>query len=121
MWPEDNFTLSLNIPETGWSTFASTTHDNVTENASASIDRSNMNSIPDSDYTVTADSSEGLVEALLNEPGERFGQGTWFWTITADECDPDLPVDDVDPDQGNEWKLVIEFVILIPRVSEIGV
>ena len=121
MWPEDNFTLSLNVPETGWNTFASTTHDNITENASASIDRSDMNSIPQSDYTITADSSEGLVEALLNEPGERFGQGTWYWTITADECDPDLPVDDVDPDQGNDWQLVVELVILIPRVSEIGV
>ena len=121
MWPEDNFTLSLNVPETGWNTFTSTTHDNITENASANIDRSDMNSIPESDYTITADSSEGLVEALLNEPGERFGQGTWYWTITADECDPDLPVDDVDPDQGNDWKLVVEFVILIPRVSEIGV
>ena len=121
MWPEDNFTLSLNVPETGWSIFASTHHDNLTENASASIDRGDMNSHPESDYTITADSSEGLVENLLNEPGERFGQGTWYWTITADQCDPDLPVDGVDPDQGNDWKLVVEFVILIPRVSEIGV
>ena len=121
MWPEDNFTVSLSIPETGWNTFASTTHDNITENASASIDRSDMNSIPESDYTITADSSDGLVENLLNEPGERFGQGTWYWTITADECDPDLPVDDVDPDQGNDWQLVVEFVILVPRVSEIAV
>ena len=121
MWPEDNFTVSLSIPETGWNTFASTTHDNITENASASIDRSDMNSIPESDYTITADSSDGLVETLLNEPGERFGQGTWYWAITADECDPDLPVDDVDPDQGNDWQLVVEFVILVPRVSEIAV
>jgi hypothetical protein len=121
MWPEDNFTLSLNIPETGWSTFASTSHDNLTENASASIDRGDMNSHPESGYTITADSSEGLIESLLNEPGERFGQGTWYWTITADQCDPDLPVDDVDPDQGNDWTLVVEFIILVPRVSEIGV
>ena len=120
-WPEDNFTLSLNIPETGWSTFASTSHDNFTENASASIDRGDMNTHPESGYTITADSSEGLVESLLNEPGERFGQGTWFWTITADQCDPDLPVDDVDPDQGNDWTLVVEFIIMVPRVSEIGV
>ena len=80
-----------------------------------------MNSHPESGYTITADSSEGLVESLLNEPGERFGQGMWYWTITADQCDPDLPVDDVDPDQGNDWTLVVEFVILVPRVSEVGV
>ncbi|RTZ94603.1 MAG: hypothetical protein DSY41_03215, partial [Candidatus Poseidoniales archaeon] len=52
MWPEDNFTLSLNVPETGWSIFASTHHDNLTENASASIDRGDMNSHPESDYTI---------------------------------------------------------------------
>ncbi len=121
MWPEDNFTLSLSVPASGWSTFVSTNHDNFTENASGSLDRGEMNSHPESGYTITADSSDGLVEALLNEPGERFGQGTWYWTITADQCDPDLPVDGVDPDQGNDWELVIKFVILVPRVSEIGV
>ncbi len=120
-WPEDNFTLSLNVPASGWSIFVSTEHENITENASGSIDRGDMNSHPESGYTITADSSDGLVEALLNEPGERFGQGTWYWTITADQCDPDLPVDDVDPDQGNDWELVVEIVILVPRVSEIGV
>ena len=121
MWPEDNFTLSLSVPASGWSTFVSTHHDNFTENASGSLDRGEMNSHPESGYTITADSSDGLVEALLNEPGERFGQGTWYWTITADQCDPDLPVDGADPDQGNDWELVVEFVILVPRVSEIGV
>ena len=121
MWPEDNFTLSLSVPASGWSTFVSTQHDNFTENATGSIDRGEMNSHPESGYTITADSSDGLIEALLNESGERFGQGTWYLTITADQCDPDLPVDDVDPDQGNDWELVIELIILVPRVSEIGV
>jgi len=121
MWPEDNFSLYLDIPMTGWSTFTSTTHDNITENATAYISLENMNDIPNSDYTIQSDSSESIVSNLLNEAGQRFGQGDWIWSISADECDPDLPVDGVDPDTGNDWDLQIEFVILIPRVSEIGV
>jgi hypothetical protein len=58
---------------------------------------------------------------LLNQPGQRFGQGDWIWEISADQCDPDLPVDGVDPDTGNDWDLSVEFVILIPIVMETGV
>lgn len=121
MWPEDNFSLYLDLPMTGWSTFTSTTHDNITENATAYIDIENMNDIPNSGYTIQSDSSETIVNDLLDESGQRFGQGDWIWTISADQCDPDLPVDGIDPDTGNDWDLQIEFVILIPRVSEIGV
>jgi len=121
MWPEDNFSLYLDLPMTGWSTFTSTSHDNITENATAYIDLENMNDVPNSDYTIQSDSSETIVNGLLNEAGQRFGQGDWIWTISADQCDPDLPVDGIDPDTGNDWDLLVEFVILIPRVSEIGV
>jgi hypothetical protein len=121
MWPEDNFTLSLSVPMTGWNTFSSTTHDNITENATSSINRSELNDRPEGGYSTQADSSEWLANNLLNEAGQRFGQGTWIWTITADQCDPDFPVDGVDPDGGNDWKLVIEYIILVPRVSEIGI
>jgi PKD repeat protein len=121
MWPEDNFTLSLSVPMTGWNTFSSTTHDNITENATSSIERSEMNDRPESGYSTQADSDEWLTGDLLNQAGQRFGQGTWIWTVTADQCDPDFPVDGVDPDGGNDWKLVIEYIILVPRVSEIGI
>ena len=118
-WPEDNFTLRLNIPMTGWSTSAQTTHDNVTLNATASIDRGDLNPWPDSGYTVSADSSDSLEQSLLNEAGARFGQGEWIWVITADECDPDILIDEVDPDSGNDWTLTIDYTLLIPRVSEV--
>jgi hypothetical protein len=36
------------------------------------------------------------------------------------QCDPDLPIDGIDPDTGNDWTFTVEFVILIPRVSEVG-
>jgi hypothetical protein len=80
-----------------------------------------MNDRPESGYSTQADSDEWLTGDLLNQAGQRFGQGTWIWTVTADQCDPDFPVDGVDPDGGNDWKLVIEYIILVPRVSEIGI
>ena len=53
--------------------------------------------------------------------GAGFGEGDWLWIIEAEEADPDLPIDDVDPDQGNDWELIVEFTVLVPRISEVGV
>ena len=106
---------------TGWETTSSTTHDNITENASAYISYGELNEIPETGYNIQADSADSIVYTLLNEPGQRWGMGEWIWTITADECDPDLPVDGIDPDTGNDWTLEIEFIIMVPRVAEIGV
>ena len=120
-WPEDNFTLEVDIPSSGWSYTVITTQDNITENSSAIIERTEMNPSPESDYTVFADSKEELEQSLLGDPDARFGQGDWFWRITAMECDPDTPVDGVDPDQGNDWTLEAQFVVLVLRVSEVSV
>ena len=62
-----------------------------------------------------------MEESLLSDPDGRFGQGDWFWIITALECAPDTPVDGVDPDQGNDWALEAQFVVLVLRVSEVSV
>jgi hypothetical protein len=121
MWPEDNFTMAINVPSSGWNIFSTTSQDNITQNSSATIVRDNMNSYPETGYTITADSSDELLYTLLNEPGQRFGQGEWIWTITADDCHPDIPIDEVDPDQGNDWQLIVDFLILVPRISEIGI
>ena len=120
-WPEDNFTLEVDIPSSGWSYTVITTQENITENSSATIERTEMNPSPESDYTVFADSKEELEQSLLGDPDGRFGQGDWFWRITALECDPDTPVDGVDPDQGNDWTLEAQFVVLVLRVSEVSV
>ena len=120
-WPEDNFTLDVNVPSSGWSYGVATTQENITQNASATIERNEMNPLPQSDYTVFANSKEELEATLLDAPDGRFGQGDWFWTITALQCDPDTPVDGVDPDQGNDWVLEAQFVILVLRVSEVSV
>ena len=120
-WPEDNFTLEVDIPSSGWAFTVITTQENITENSSATIERTEMNPSPESDYTVFADSKEELEQSLLGDPDGRFGQGDWFWRITAMECDPDTPVDGVDPDQGNDWTLEANFVVLVLRVSEVSV
>jgi len=120
-WPEDNFSLEVDIPSSGWAFTVITTQENITENSSATIERTEMNPSPESDYTVFADSKEELEQSLLGDPDGRFGQGDWFWRITAMECDPDTPVDGVDPDQGNDWTLEANFVVLVLRVSEVSV
>ena len=120
-WPEDNFTLEVDLPSSGWSYGVITSQDNITENSSATIERTAMNPAPESGYTVYADSKEELEESLLGDPDGRFGQGAWYWTITALECDPDTPVDGVDPDEGNDWALDVHFVVLILRISEVSV
>ena len=62
-----------------------------------------------------------MSESLLSDPDWRFGQVDWFWIITALDCHPDTPVDGVDPDQGNDWTLDAQFVVLMLRVSEVSV
>jgi len=119
--PEDNFSLSINIPESGWSNLVITTHENITQNASAQIEKYDMNTIPNSGYTVSASSAEELENSLLNEPGERFGQGNWKWTVTAVDCDPDLPIDEIDPDQGNDWQLKLLVTRFTLRISEVSI
>ncbi len=120
-WPEDNFTLEVDLPSSGWSYSVITTQDNITENSSATIERQQMNSVPESGYTVYADSKEQLQESLLNDPDGRFGKGTWYFEITALQCDPDTPIDGVDPDPGNDWTLEANFLVLILRISEVSV
>jgi hypothetical protein len=38
--------------------------------------------------------------------------------VTADQADPDI-IDEFDPDEGNDWVLEVEFVILTPRITEV--
>jgi hypothetical protein len=121
MLPQDNFSLTVDVTDDGWRTTVRTEQDNITRNASASMERSGLNPSSENAYNLTADSLEELMDSLLNQPGARFGQGVWLWIIEAEQADPDFPIDDVDPDGGNDWELVVEFTVLIPRVSEVGV
>lgn len=119
--PQDNFTLRLSVPVSGWYAESQTSGGNVTtnESASASIERDEMNPIPEGgDFT--ADSESELIQQLLNAPGARFGQGEWTWYVLAEEANPDPIFPELpDPDPGNNWKLSVTFTILIPNIIEV--
>jgi len=121
MLPQDNFSLTVDVQENGWSSTVRTEQTNVTHNASASMEFLNLNPISEDVYNMTADSLEELIEMIDSQSGATFGGGDWLWIIEAEEADPDFPIDDVDPDGGNDWELVVEFTFLVPRISEVGV
>ena len=120
--PPDNFTLSLNVVDDGHRRSAHTRPGNLTQKASTKdeINASELNPMgPEGDFD--ADSEEQLLEGLLNEPGARFGQGEWIWTIYAQNSDPDsiLP-GQPDPDGGNDWTLTIIITVLTPVLTEVA-
>ena len=61
-----------------------------------------------------------LLEGLLNEPGARFGQGEWIWTIVAQNADPDGQFGLFDPDEGNDWTLTITITVYTPVLTEVA-
>ena len=63
MLPQDNFSLTVDVREDAWSHTIRTEQDNITRNASASMEHQNLN--PSSDaYNLTADSLEELLQML---------------------------------------------------------
>lgn len=121
MLSQDNFSLTVDVHENGWSNTVRTEQTNITHNASASMEYQNLNPTSEDVYNMTADSLEELIEMLNTQSGVGFGGGDWLWIIEAEEADPDFPIDEVDPDGGNDWELVVEFTFLVPRISEVGV
>ena len=68
-----------------------------------------------------ADSEAELLRSLLNEPGARFGQGEWVWTVVAQNADPDSIIPGApDPDGGNDWTLTIVITVLTPILTEVA-
>lgn len=118
--PQDNFTLTGATSVDGWEDSNGTQQENITKNSTARIFQDNFNTIPNAE-NMTADSLDILMEILLNQTGSRFGQGEWVWIIEAEQCDPDFITDEVDPDPDNGWDLIVEYTILVPRISEVGV
>ena len=120
--PPDDFTLSLNIVDDGYRKSAETSPGNITRNetTTAELNASNLN--PSGEEGVfEADSEEQLLRGILNEPGARFGQGEWIWTIVAQSANPDSQFPgQPDPDTGNDWKLTIVITILTPVLTEVA-
>jgi len=121
MLPQDNFSLTVDVPDDGWGNTVRTEQSNITHNASASMEHLNLNPSSENTYNFSADSLDELLEMLNIQSGAGFGEGDWMWIIEAEEADPDLPIDEVDPDGGNDWKLVVEITFLVPRINEVGV
>lgn len=120
--PPDNFTLSINIMDDGHRRSAETTPGNITRNEStmAELNASNLNPIPEGGV-YDSDSADQLLESLLNEPGARFGQGEWIWSVVAQNADPDSIVPGApDPDTGNDWTLTIVINVLTPILTEVA-
>ena len=117
--PQDNFTLRLAVPSSGWNAESTTSQENVTKAPTAYIERDGMNPVPTQSSTYQRDYAEDVLRLILDNAAARFGQGNWTWQVTADQADPDFFVDDIDLDEGNDWQLEVEFIILVPRISEV--
>lgn len=120
--PQDNFTLSIYIADDGYEKSAQTGEGNFTNNesASASLSNDNMNSAGE-DGVYDSDSEEALLQYLLESSGNRSGQGTWVWTVFAQQADPEPLFEGApDPDPGNDWTLTVTVTLLIPKLTEIA-
>jgi|TARA_B100001559_G_C16492116_1_gene618910 PKD repeat protein len=120
--PPDNFTLSLNIIDDGHRRSAQTSPGNITRNESTMAELNDSKLNPSGEPGVyDADSEEELLRSLLNEPGARFGQGEWVWTVVAQNADPDSIIPGApDPDGGNDWTLTIVITVLTPILTEVA-
>lgn len=122
VFPPDNFTLSLNIVDDGYRRSAQTSPGNITRNESTIAELNDSKLNPAGEGGVfDSDTADDLLESLLNQPGARFGQGEWVWTIVAQNADPDSLIPGApDPDGGNDWTLTIVVTVLTPVLTEIA-
>ncbi len=122
VFPPDNFTLSVKVTEDAYKRSAQTSPGNITRNetTAAELEDSELNPAPE-DGIYDSDSSENLLDSLLSEPGARFGQGEWVWSIVAQNADPDsLIPGGPDPDGGNDYTLKIVITVLSPVLTEVA-
>jgi PKD repeat protein len=121
--PQDNFTLYVNVDQAEWSDSEKTTSSsNITSNesASAELHRDGLNSINNGSIMIS-DTEVALLDLLLNPNGRGFGAGTWLWSISVEQADPDALFGlGIDPDTGNDWTLTVAFVIMVPTLTEIA-
>lgn len=122
VFPPDNFTLSLKVTEDAYKRSAQTSAGNITRNETtmAELEDSELNPTPE-DGIYDSDSAEELLGSLLSEPGARFGQGEWVWTVVAQNADPDSVIPGTpDPDGGNDYTLTIVITVLTPVLTEVA-
>ena len=112
----------MNIVDDGYRKTARTAAGNITRNEStnAELNASNLNP-RGQEGLYEADSAEELLQYLMSEPGAKFGQGEWIWTVVAQDADPDSIIPGtIDPDGGNDWTLEIRIRVLVPELTEVA-
>ena len=122
IFPPDNFTLSVKVTEDAYKRSAQTRPGNVTRNETtmAELDDSELNPAPE-EGIYDSDCAAELLDSLLSEPGARFGQGEWVWTIVAQNAAPDSVIPGTpDPDGGNDYTLRIVITVLTPVLTEVA-
>jgi DNA primase len=72
------------------------------------------------DGLYTSDSAQDLLDLLLSSREGARGQGTWVWSVVAQQSDPDAFIGEIDPDPGNDWTLVVEVLIMRPSLTEVA-
>ena len=120
--PHDNFTLALNIVDDRYKRNVKTEPGNYSTNepARAEMNEEGMNQAGE-DGLYTSDSAQELLTFLLDARDNARGQGTWVWSVVAQQSDPDAFIGEIDPDPGNDWTLTIEVQIMRPSLTEVAV
>ena len=123
--PENSIALKinlLNIVDDGYRRSAETSPGNITRNETTIAELNDSKLNPAGEGGVfDSDSEDELLASLLNQPGARFGQGEWVWTIVAQNADPDSLIPGApDPDGGNDWTLTIVVTVLTPILTEVA-
>ena len=120
--PHDNFTLALQIVDENYRRSVETEPGNYSTNepAQAEMNEEAMNA-PGEDGMYTSDSAEELLRWLLASREASRGQGTWIWSVVAQQSDPDALIGELDPDPGNDWSLKVEVLIMRPSLTEVAI
>ncbi|HJM44820.1 MAG TPA: PKD domain-containing protein, partial [Candidatus Poseidoniaceae archaeon] len=117
---DENFTLSLEVPNDSWAADAESTRQTPAEEAKAIIFREDMNNIPNGTQIYSSDSKEILTEILFDDTS-IFGTGDWVWEVYSKGLDSGLPFefpDGIDP--GNDWTLHLTFEVYEPVIVELA-
>lgn len=117
---DENFTLSLEVPNDSWAADAESNRQTPAEDASAIIYREKMNKIPNGTEVYSSDSKDILVNILFDDTS-IFGTGDWVWEVYSKGLDTGLPFefpDGIDP--GNDWTLYLTFEVYEPVIVELA-
>jgi PKD repeat protein len=117
---DENFTLSLEVPNNSWVADAESTRQTPAEEAKAIIYREDMNDIPNGTEIYSSDSKEILM-LILFEDTSIFGAGDWVWEVHSNGLDTGFPFDFPDGiDPGNDWTLHLTFEVYEPVIVELA-